>query len=181
MNSTHLFWDNAKDIIRLAKLLKNNHVCIGSSDTVIGLLAPLTRKGYLILNALKGRSQKPYVVLVGSFDCVERFAYLPKALHLQKLFKACWPGPLTVILQSKIDNEKFLQSENNTIAIRVPNHVGLRILLHYINGVFSTSANKSGDPIPATFDDVDSDIQQAVACTITKRSTKKNADTLYYY
>ncbi len=174
MSGISLFWDYTRDITRLAQLLKNNNACIGSSDTVIGILAPLTLQGYLKLNILKERSQKPYVVLVGSFDRVERFAYFPKVSYLQKLLKSCWPGPLTVILQSKHDNEKFLQFENNTIAIRVPDHVGLRKLLQYIDGVFSTSANKAGKPIPALLDDVDANIQRAVECTITERIPKKS-------
>ena len=88
------------------------------------------------LNAIKGRSQKPYIVLLGSYMQVEQFAYLPKAVYLQQLFKACWPGPLTVILNLKIDRLSFLKSEKNTIAIRIPDHPGLLSLLQRMKGFF---------------------------------------------
>lgn len=174
MNCTSLFWDDPKDIMRLTQILKNNNICIGSSDTVIGLMAPLTVQGYNKLNMIKKRSQKPYVVLVGSLDRVNDFAYVPQEGYIQTLLEEYWPGPLTVVLQLKNDKLKLLQSENNTVAIRIPQHAGLLQLLQNIDGIFSTSANKAGDPIPRNMHEVDPDIQDAVACTIIERDVQEN-------
>lgn len=175
MNNLFLCWDDPRDITLLTTLLKNNNICIGSSDTVIGLLAPLTLEGYQKLNIIKNRSEKPYIVLAASLSQVSYFAKLPNTSYLYALIKMYWPGPLTVILQRNIDKLSFIQSENNTIAIRIPNHVGLLHLLGNIDGAFSTSANKAGFPVPKKIEDVDFDIQQLVTCTILDRHSKENS------
>ena len=174
MEEVTLFWDNPVDITRLRELLDGGEACIGSSDTVMGLMAPLGLKGHIKLDFLKNRSKKPYIVLAGSIEQVGCLATLPKALYLQKLLDAYWPGPLTVILKGRQESEEYTQAENRTVAVRVPNHPGLLALLQGVKGVFSTSANKAGGPIPNRIEDVDSSIRQSVGCIITEREGKES-------
>jgi L-threonylcarbamoyladenylate synthase len=173
MNGLSLFWDKYQDIEQLAELLKNNNICVGSSDTVLGLFAPLTLQGYQKLNEIKNRAGKSYIVLVGSLIQVENIAYLPKTPYLHTLLIDYWPGPLTVILKKR-DTLRFFESENDTIAVRIPAHVGLLCLLRILDGVFSTSANKAGLPVALEIKDIDSDIQQSVVAAILDRDQKKN-------
>lgn len=71
------------------------------------------------------------------------------------LMQHCWPGPLTIIFKAKKGIPKFLQSATGTIAIRCPKHAHLQALLPTFKGLFSTSANKGGDPPPKTIKQVD--------------------------
>lgn len=175
MDSASLFWNKSEDIERLRELLEKNNICIGSSDTVLGLFAPLTLQGYQKLNQVKNRAGKSYIVLTGSIIQAETFADMPRTPYLYQLLTAYWPGPLTVILKKKAHKLKFFNNENNTIAVRIPDHAGLLSLLSTLEGVFSTSANKAGFPVAIDIKDIDVDIQQSVAGIILDQNQKQNS------
>jgi L-threonylcarbamoyladenylate synthase len=168
-----LFWDLQADIEVIKKILQEEKIVIGTSDTVLGFLSPLSERGFLMLNALKGRTEKPYIVLVGSLQKAQEFSddFAPgKPAYI--LGQKFWPGPLTLIVSAKKDLPSWLRSKNGTIALRFPAHEGLQKLLVKLPGLFSTSANKSGEAVPLTIDDVDSTIKEKCAGIIIDRAAK---------
>jgi len=60
-----------------------------------------------------------------------------------------------------------MKSPEGTIAIRVPDHAGLQNLLAHFPGLFSTSANCAGDPVPTSVAVIDPEILTRVAYVIT--------------
>lgn len=167
MKSFQLWWDDPLTISRLETALKKGEVIAGTSDTVLGFLADTTNQGFLALNAIKGRQDKPYLILIASSDKLTSFIQGPLSPEVKKLISACWPGPLTLVLPAtllRLSGQSARQAPaGKTVALRVPNHPGLLKLLPHFEGLYSTSANLSGNPVPATLDGLDASIREKVA------------------
>ena len=152
-----IFWQDFVSSRKLESLVSQEKLFLGDSDTVLGLFAPATLGGYISLNKLKGRSEKAYIVLINSKKDIKKYAESFKNTQIEKILTACWPGPLTVIFKARMGLPEFLQKQS-TIALRVPGHQELRNLLAITGPLFSTSANKSGCPVPETLESVDQEI-----------------------
>lgn len=163
-----LSWTNPKTIDYVKNELLKGNVILAEGDTVLGLLVDISEKGIAQLDRLKDRSKKPYLILVG--DREKALKFIDKSAHsslqIEKLINACWPGPVTLIFKAKQAVAPQAKSAEGNIAIRVPDHVGLLQLLTYFDALFSTSANKSGQTVPESIDQVDCHILHSVACTV---------------
>lgn len=162
MKSLPLVWQSHAARKAIAQALEQGALVVGTSDTVLGLLANTTESGFVALNSLKGRQDKPYVILIASVGKVDHFVQAPLPESVHKLMAACWPGPLTLILPAKSSLGSFL-APHGTIALRVPNHAGLLDLLPHFEGLYSTSANLSGQPVPYSVSELDPAITRAAA------------------
>jgi tRNA threonylcarbamoyl adenosine modification protein (Sua5/YciO/YrdC/YwlC family) len=73
----------------------------------------------------------------------------------EKLIRACWPGPLSLIFVASAMVPARVQGAEGTVALRCPNDVLSHALLDRIGGpVVSSSANLSGHPPAETADEV---------------------------
>ncbi|MFH1644439.1 MAG: L-threonylcarbamoyladenylate synthase [bacterium] len=151
------FWSSEKIIEKLKQSLQQNNINITSTDTIPGLLANITEKSFKKLNVIKKeRENKPYLVLISSQQKIKDFVD-PDALtpNIEFLIKNCWPGPVTIIFKAKQSLPDFLKSKENTIALRCPKHKNLLKLLESFGGLFSTSANISGQKSPTALNEID--------------------------
>ncbi len=165
LNHTIVSWAREDDLKKIGDALEQGRLVAGSSDTVIGLLAAPTLEGRQALDSIKGRDRKPYIILIGGMEQVPLFAQaVSKQAHI--LMERCWSGPLTLILKAKDDLPSYLISDEGTVALRVPNHEGLLKLLMRFPALFSTSANKAGDPTPTRLEDLDPVLADNVALLI---------------
>jgi L-threonylcarbamoyladenylate synthase len=171
-------WQDDSAITEMSALLQGGGVLAGSSDTVFGLLTLATDAGKKRLDAIKGRQDKPYLVLARSVEEVYKLVDLSQLLQIENLLQACWPGPLTVIFNASPYAEMLflapfpsalslyaqipVQQAPWTIAVRVPKHAGLQKLLAQTGPLFSTSANKTGQSVPSTLEEMDSGILSQV-------------------
>lgn len=153
-------WGDKKAIDFAVKALLDGKVGIGDTDTVPGLFAACTALGVAQLNAIKGRSDKPYLVLLGSRDALSSFIKQPNSIQIEKLMENFWPGPLTLVLEAQEDIPSYLQSRQGGIAIRIPERPWIRELAIRCGGVLSTSANLGGKPTPEILEEVDPQIAQ---------------------
>src|SRR3990167_7894447 len=161
-----LAWEAAETTAQLTALLKNNQVCLGSSDTVLGLLAPATIEGARALDRLKKRGSKPYIILVDSKEKLANFVDINWSPNLIKLVNHCWPGPLTLIFKLKPAAQPLFSDKQTTVALRIPEHAGLLNLLANFDGLFSTSANLAGQAVPTELAQVDPDIVHKVGAIV---------------
>lgn len=154
MKNNFLSWNNPKHIEKVAQILQKGGAVLGSSDTVLGLLAEVSREGVTLLNNIKERADKPYIVLIGEkgriFDFTESVSF-----EVQALIDACWPGPLTLIVKTHKLVPSSITHGKGTVAIRMPQHSGILMLLRMVPALFSTSANKSGAPVAYSIAEVD--------------------------
>jgi len=155
-----LHWNSKNDRQLLIESLLADEVSVGTTDTVLGIFAPITLKGFDLLNTIKKRSKKPYIILFENKEKAESVLGIQIEKKVERLLNNCWPGPVTCIFKAPKNLPLYLRSINDTVAIRVPDHIYLQKLLKEMNGVFSTSANKAGQPIPQAIQDIDEEILQ---------------------
>ena len=167
MTKNQLLWQDHGSIDRVDLALKSGEIVLVSSDTVLGLSAPLTQVGFEALNRIKGREKKPYLIILSDKRQVGEYCHIPVSSRIEQLVAQCWPGPLTLILPARPDIASFLTRGGTSIAIRIPAHAPLLALLNRLGGLFSTSANIAGGPIPETLDQVDSTILEQVGLVVT--------------
>jgi L-threonylcarbamoyladenylate synthase len=154
MKNKFLSWGNLQHIEKVAEILQKGGAILGSSDTVLGLLANVSKEGIELLNHIKERADKPYIVLIGKKERIFDFTEVVSP-EVQALMDACWPGPLTLIVKTHGLVSSCITQGKGTVAIRMPQHTGILMLLRRIPALFSTSANKSGEPVAYSIDEVD--------------------------
>jgi L-threonylcarbamoyladenylate synthase len=161
-----LYWNDAESKDKIKKILDQDEILFASGDTVLGLWGKLTEKSFESINQLKQRSGKPYLIVIASISKIDKFVDLPLSEKLQTLIQTCWPGPVTIVFKARADLPAWMKSPDGTIALRVPDHAGLLKLLADYDGLFSTSANIQGQPIPESLADVDSSILSGVGTAV---------------
>jgi tRNA threonylcarbamoyl adenosine modification protein (Sua5/YciO/YrdC/YwlC family) len=176
MVTKRIYWGDASSIELVRAVLQKDELVVGTSDTVVGFLAVTTEKSKKLLDETKGRQDKPYIILIESRDKLNLFVDIQESARVNDLLMACWPGPLTVIFKAKNDLSFYLKSPEGTIAIRVPAHAGLQKLLAFFPGLFSTSANISGQPVPETVEAIDPEILKQVAYVIDDSPERRAGD-----
>jgi L-threonylcarbamoyladenylate synthase len=154
MKNKFLNWSNPKHIGMVAELLESGRVVLGSSDTVLGLLAKVSGAGVASLNSIKERADKPYIVLIGEKNRIFDFTDTINP-EVRALMSTCWPGPLTLIVKACTSVPSYVSQGRDGVAIRVPQHQGLLMLLRMLPALFSTSANIAGAPVARSIDEVD--------------------------
>ena len=160
-------WQDPIAIETIGERIKREEVVVGTSDTVIGLLAAATKQGRDALDQVKKRSDMPYLVLVKDLETAKRFSPIFQTGSVAELAHEFWPGPLTLIVPAKEDVPDYLKAASGGIALRVPDHEGLQKLLAQSEALFSTSANLSGKPVPETIEALDPEIAKQVSLIIS--------------
>jgi L-threonylcarbamoyladenylate synthase len=163
MENKRLSWLDENAVKAAAKAINEGKIGVGDTDTIPGLFAACTAQGVARLNAIKERSDKPYLMILGSQDGLFSFIKQPLKFQIEKLMENFWPGPLTIILPAQEDIPAYLQSKDGGIAIRVPKHEKMRELALLCGGLLSTSANFTGKPAPETLDQVEPGIADMAA------------------
>ncbi|MDH5815420.1 MAG: L-threonylcarbamoyladenylate synthase [Candidatus Nezhaarchaeota archaeon] len=146
--------------------LRDGGILIYPTDTVYGIgCDPRNEEALIKLLTLKGRSGKPLPLLASSIEIVRSIAEVPpKAERLMRVF---WPGPLTIVLPLKASLPDQVTMGERKVGLRIPNHVVARILAEGVGGlIVGTSANKSGEPPPRSFDEVDPYLKKMVSVVI---------------
>ena len=138
-----------KAIEQAVKILKQGGVVMYPTDTAYGLAADVENcQGIEKIFKIKGRLKiKPLPLIAGSTEMAGRYVeWTPIGKKLAQKF---WPGPLTVILTSRIlhhASHQFL-AYRGKIAIRVPdNKIAQMISKKLGRPITSTSANISNYP-----------------------------------
>lgn len=91
---------------------------------------------------LKGRPEGLALPVVCSdWGQVESLVSVPE-VHRLKLARI-WPAALTVVAPS---TSPVAASSTTTLAVRIPDHDGLRALLYRVGPLTATSANRHGEP-----------------------------------
>jgi L-threonylcarbamoyladenylate synthase len=131
------------------------------TETVYGLGADATNGTAVArLYAAKGRpSFNPLIAHVFDVAAARRLAVFDAAA--EKLAKAFWPGPLTLVLRIRAacPVAELATAGLDSIAVRVPNHPVAREILNRLGRpVVAPSANRSGHVSPTTAQHVLADL-----------------------
>ncbi|MSY62432.1 MAG: threonylcarbamoyl-AMP synthase [Actinobacteria bacterium] len=143
-------------MVLAAQKLMNGHLVAFPTETVYGLGADATNESAVAkIYAAKGRpADHPLIVHVHSMQAMGDWAQeIPTyAIDLARDF---WPGPMTLILNRSLLARDFITGGQNTVGIRVPDHVVALALLNAFHaiggkGIAAPSANRFGHVSPTT-------------------------------
>jgi L-threonylcarbamoyladenylate synthase len=139
------------------------------TDTVYGLCTTPFREGPVgRLARLKGREAAQPIALLASdvemlFECVPELRGRAGVIA-----RALLPGPYTLVLTNPARRFRWLAGANpDTIGVRVPYlPADSARVLAAVGAVAATSANVSGGPNPARFEDVPEELRAASAAGV---------------
>lgn len=144
----------ASNIETAMGILNDGGIVAFPTDTVYGLGAlAFDNAAIESIYAAKDRPiEKAIPILIGDMSDLDKIAEnIPDmALRFAARF---WPGPLTCIVAKKPTLPPAV-SATSTVAVRIPDHHDARALLRTAGPMAVTSANISGEPSPATAQEV---------------------------
>jgi len=159
----------ADAMARAAQTLQAGHLVAFPTETVYGLGADATNASAVArIYEAKGRpADHPLIVHVGDMqDIADWSDDIPDyAIALARNF---WPGPMTLILKRSALAKDFITGGQDTVGLRVPNHVIALALLNEFKklggkGVAAPSANRFGHVSPTTAQAVSDELSQYLA------------------
>lgn len=178
---SNIVTSNAVDaVVRAAEVLERGGLIGMPTETVYGLAGSATSEQALSrIFEVKGRPLgHPLIVHLASLDQLDRYAQSVPQTAVS-LIEACWPGPLTVLLQRSRYVSDMITGNRQTVAIRIPaNECARSIIATHGHAVAAPSANRFGHVSPTTaqhvFDDLGTHVDIIVddgPCTIGVEST----------
>ena len=160
--------DNSS-IDQTAEALRKGGIVIIPTDTVYGFsgivdlkTATTTFETDAKIRAIKGRAEtKPLIQLIAKPEDIRLYTddEIPPAL-LEK-----WPGALTIIVRIKDDAPLAATAipQTRTVAFRCPGDEWLRkIIEKCVAPIFSTSVNRSGQPVLDTTNNISQEFEDEV-------------------
>jgi L-threonylcarbamoyladenylate synthase len=135
-----------------AAALRAGGAVVLPTDTVYGVAAlPSVAGATAQLFALKDRSDgQPLAVLVADVNQAAGLA-APVTRPVAAWMMDHWPGPLTLVLsRSESARRVELGGSAQTVGIRCPDDRFVRALARRVGPIATTSANRHGQPTPAT-------------------------------
>ncbi len=177
---TELLRPDDSGIERAAGLLRQGGLVAVPTETVYGLAAnALDGQAVSKIFLAKGRPQdNPLIVHISSLE--ELFPLVAAVpAEAEKLAKAYWPGPLTMIFQKSSLIPQEVSAGLDTVAVRFPSHpVARRVISMAGVPLAAPSANLSGSPSPTcarhVMDDMDGRIDAVLdggSCDVGVEST----------
>jgi L-threonylcarbamoyladenylate synthase len=147
----------AADTLSQAALsLKNGALVAFPTETVYGLGADASNeKAVARIYEAKGRPQNhPLILHVASMNDI---TYWVEEIsdYAIALARAFWPGPMTLIFQRSENAKDYITGEQETVGLRVPDHVLALELLQEckkigVHAIAAPSANRFGHVSPTT-------------------------------
>ncbi len=144
-------------------LLSAGEVVALPTETVYGLGADaLNADAVAKVFAAKERPGfDPLIVHVGSYEQVDEVAEVPDNLRevVNKLMKAFWPGPLTLVLPKKDCVPDIVTSGLPTVAVRMSGHPIMKAVVRGLgNPIAAPSANRFGRISPTSASAVEKEL-----------------------
>lgn len=147
---------NKNQIKELSNLLKNNGVISVPTDTVYGICGSIkSRKAQTKLKEIKNRpASKLFPIMCADIEQIKSIAIIDN--KSEKIIKKFMPGPITIVLRKEQKLSEYINNGKETIAIRMATSKELKELIKSLGcPVFMTSANKSGEEVCKTLEEIE--------------------------
>ena len=164
------------DIERSAKALGNGELILYPTDTIWGIGCDATNEAAVQqIYALKKRSdEKSMIVLLSDEKDIIKYVTQPDPKifdYIKGIHK-----PTTFIYEGGVGLAENMIQADGTIAIRITGDAFCKQLIRrFGKPVVSTSANISGYPAPAFFEDIDIEIKNGVDYIVQYRQDDQTA------
>jgi tRNA threonylcarbamoyl adenosine modification protein (Sua5/YciO/YrdC/YwlC family) len=176
--------EDARDVIhRAVQALAEGRLVAFPTETVYGIGASACRADAVErLREVKNRqADAPFTLAIKSAE--EAADFVPDMVPLaRRLARRCWPGPVTLVVDSHHPDGlagqlparvREIVAPNGTMGLRVPAHDILLDVLRMLAGpIVLTSANRRGEPDAVTADDVKNAVGDDVALILDDGSCR---------
>ena len=134
----------SKCIKKAVEVIRKRGIIVYPTDTVYGIGGdPFDINVVNRITHLKGRSQKPYPILISNRE--NAYKIIEYNEIVDELINEFWPGPLTIVYKARYGFPANLFRRK--VGVRVPNHIHLLKLIDLADGyVIGTSANIADKP-----------------------------------
>ena len=144
--------------------LANGGLVAIPTETVYGLSAAINNEVAIAkIFVVKGRPHNhPLIVHLADIDQLHLVAnnIPPDAINLAR---ACWPGPLTLLLERSENVSLSITGGRDTVAVRIPDNAFTRqLIINLGSPIAAPSANRFGKVSPTTAQHVCDDLQSDV-------------------
>lgn len=159
-----------EDIREALKTLRDNGIVLYPTDTIWGLGCDATNDTAVEkIFRIKAREEgKSLLILVNGEQMLERYVKEIPDTALQLL--SVTDTPLTIIYPHGKNLAKGVCSEDGSVGIRIcMDEFCNQLISRFRKPIVSTSANLSGQPSPAIFDDIDNEIIKSVDYVVNHR------------
>lgn len=155
--------DLKQEIEAAVKVLKEGGVILYPTDTVWGIGCDASDKDAVarVFEIKEREDAKSLITLVADADMIGRYVKVipPMAIELLEVNDK----PMTIIYPGAMGLAENVVAEDGSVGIRVPQSEFCRQLCRRFGGaIVSTSANISGEETPASFEDINASILDAV-------------------
>ncbi len=140
MNQEHL-------IVEALQVLESGGVVLHPTETCYGLAADIfypqaVEKIYLLKEMAR---EKPVSIMVSDFDQAKKYGHFDE--RAEKLARAFWPGPLTIIVKRSDKLPSYINPGIDSVGIRCPDHAfTMEMLRRFEEPLITTSANRTKEP-----------------------------------
>ena len=145
----------AQTIKQAIKVLNQGGLIIYPTETCYGLGADATNPEAVnkVLQFKGERKNKPILIAVADQLMAEKYVKLNQAA--KNLYQKFLPGPVAVVSRTKGKVDPRVESQNQTLGIRIPNYpLVLKLIKALGKPITSTSANTSGKKQPYSLKDI---------------------------
>ena len=153
----------AEDIRTAVQTLREGGLILYPTDTIWGIGCDAANEEAVrrIFQLKRREDSKAMICLVDSADRMQRY--------LRQVPDVAWDvveyadKPLTLILDGAVTLAPRLIAEDGSVGIRVTKeNISHELCYRFQKAIVSTSANISGEPSPACFDEISEEIRQGV-------------------
>ena len=152
-----------RGIAAAVEAAKSGELVVLPTDTVYGVGADaFTPHAVSALHGARNADRRvPPPVLVGSRHTLDGLVYsLPKAAR--ELADAFWPGALTILVEHSPSLQWDLGETGGVVGVRMPLHPVALEVLREVGPMAVTTANKAGQPAPATAEEAREQLEYSV-------------------
>lgn len=153
----------AEDIRTAVQTLREGGLILYPTDTIWGIGCDASNEEAVrrIFQLKRRDDSKAMICLVDSADRMQRY--------LRQVPDVAWDvveyadKPLTLILDGAVNLAPSLIAEDGSVGIRVTKeNISHELCYRFQKAIVSTSANISGEPSPACYDEISEEIRQGV-------------------
>ena len=153
----------AEDIRTAVQTLRKGGLILYPTDTIWGIGCDATNEEAVrrIFQLKRREDSKAMICLVDSADRMQRY--------LRQVPDVAWDvveyadKPLTLILDGAVNLAPSLIAEDGSVGLRVTKeNISHELCYRFQKAIVRTSANISGEPSPACFDEISEEIRQGV-------------------
>ncbi len=158
------------DIKKALEVLQQGGIILYPTDTIWGIGCDATNEEAVrrIYQLKKREDSKSMLVLLENINALER--YVEEVPEIAYDLIEVTEKPMTIIYSGAKNLAKNLVAEDGSIGIRLTSEAFTQQLIQrFKKPLVSTSANISGEPSPAFFDEISSEIIDAVDYVVESR------------